>query len=279
MNLQEKIIKKLGVKPVINPKFEIHRIINFIKMYILSNKNIKSLILGISGGQDSTLTGKLCQLAIKELNDYYNHETYKLIALCLPYGKPIDLKDCKDAIKFINPTKIYNINIKPAVLSTKKSLQKEGIQTSNHIKANDKARERMKLQYNIASMNHGIVVGTDHAAEAITGFFTKYGDGGSDINPISELNKKQGTLLLKTLNCPSHLYLKKPRANLEDNFPYKTDEEVLGITYFEIDAYLEGKKIDKKSQSIIEKYYINTKHKRNIPITPNMFAINISKQI
>ncbi|XBC44526.1 MAG: ammonia-dependent NAD(+) synthetase [Buchnera aphidicola (Schlechtendalia peitan)] len=271
MNLQRKIIKTLGVKSTINPKFEIHRIINFIKTYMLNNNKIKTLILGISGGQDSTLTGKLCQLAIQELNKNYSYEIYKLIVLCLPYGKQIDFKDCQDAIKFIRPQKIFNINIKHSVLSIEQLFKKEGIQISNHMRENNKARERMKIQYNIASINNGIVIGTDHASEAITGFFTKYGDGGADINPISELNKKQGKLLLKTLKCPPHLYLKKPRANLEDTHPYKTDEEILGITYSDIDAYLEGKKINKKSQLIIEKYYADTQHKRQVPITPNTF--------
>ncbi|VEB60402.1 NAD synthetase [Salmonella enterica subsp. enterica] len=73
-----------------------------------------------------------------------------------------------------------------------------------------KARERMKAQYSIAGMTHGVVVGTDHAAEAITGFFTKYGDGGTDINPLHRLNKRQGKQLLAALGCPEHLYKKSP---------------------------------------------------------------------
>ncbi|XBC38873.1 MAG: ammonia-dependent NAD(+) synthetase [Buchnera aphidicola (Melaphis rhois)] len=273
MNLQNKIIKLLGVKPVIHPPSEINRIINFIKMYLLYYKHIKTLILGISGGQDSTLTGKLCQLAIQELNKN-NHfkKTYKLILLCLPYGQQIDAQDCKDAINFIQPEIILNINIKNSVLSTEESLKQAGIEISNNVHENNKARERMKIQYNIASINNGIVVGTYHAAEAITGFFTKYGDGGSDINPISELNKNQGKLLLKELKCPPNLYLKQPRANLEDTHPYKTDEEVLGITYLDIDAYLEGKKISKENQLIIEKYYLYTQHKRHMPITPSTLS-------
>lgn len=68
----------------------------------------------------------------------------------------------------------------------------------------------MKAQYSIAGMTHGVVVGTDHAAEAITGFFTKYGDGGTDINPLHRLNKRQGKQLLAALGCPEHLYKKSP---------------------------------------------------------------------
>ncbi|XBC38336.1 MAG: ammonia-dependent NAD(+) synthetase [Buchnera aphidicola (Floraphis choui)] len=272
MSLQQKIIRDLGVKSTINPKYEIYRIINFIKTYLLNYTNITTLVLGISGGQDSTLTGKLCQLTIQDLNKHKNNKIYKLILLCLPYGKHIDFQDCQDAINFIQPETTLNIDIKNSVLSTEKSLKNAGVSISNHMRENNKARERMKIQYNIASINNGIVIGTDHASEAVTGFFTKYGDGGSDINPISELNKKQGKLLLKELKCPPHLYLKSPRANLEDTYPYKTDEEILGITYLDIDSYLEGKKINKRSQLIIEKYFINTKHKRHMPITPNTLS-------
>lgn len=276
MSLQKKIINTLGVKSNINPKFEIHRIINFIKEYTLHHNKIKTLVLGISGGQDSTLTGKLCQLAIKKLNTISHRKNYKLVLLCLPYGKQIDSDDCQDAINFIKPKIILNINIKKSVLNTERALQKSGIHVSDNMRENNKARERMKIQYNIASAYKGIVVGTDHASEAITGFFTKYGDGGTDINPISELNKKQGKLLLQELKCPSHLYLKQPRANLEDMHPYKTDEEILGVTYLDIDSYLEGKKINKKSQLAIEKYFINTTHKRQMPITPQTWLKNIT---
>ena len=64
----------------------------------------------------------------------------------------------------------------------------------------------MKAQYSIAAMYNGVVLGTDHAAEAVTGFYTKYGDGGVDITPIFRLNKSQGKQLLKELGCPEHLY-------------------------------------------------------------------------
>lgn len=77
----------------------------------------------------------------------------------------------------------------------------------------------MKAQYSIAGMTKGVVVGTDHAAEAITGFFTKYGDGGTDINPIFRLNKRQGKQLLAHLGCPEHLYKKLPTADTEDDRP------------------------------------------------------------
>lgn len=267
MSLQKKIINSLGVKTVIAPKTEIKNCINFLKKYLLNNISIKTLIVGISGGQDSTLTGKLCQITIEELRNETKNIYYQFIALRLPYGIQHDENDCQDAINFIRPDQIFNINIKNAVLSSETSLKKSGINISDYIRGNEKARERMKVQYSVAAVKKGLVVGTGHASENITGFFTKYGDNGTDINPIAKLNKRQGRLLLKTLNCPEHLYLKKPTADLEDKHPQKEDESVLGVTYNEIDSYLEGKNIDTSKKEIIEKLYLKTIHKRNLPIT------------
>ena len=267
MNFQKKIITLLGVKPNIQPEIEIKYSINFLKKYLLNHLYLKSLIVGISGGQDSTLTGKLCQMTAEALRNETKDFNYQFIGLRLPYGIQHDEKDCQDAINFINPDQIFNINIKHAVLSSEKSLKKSGIIISDYIKGNIKARERMKIQYSVAAVKSGLVVGTGHAAEAITGFFTKYGDNGTDINPIAKLNKRQGQLLLKKLHCPKHLYLKKPTADLEDEYPQQSDESILGVTYNIIDSYLEGKTIDIVSKKIIETLYSKTLHKRNLPVT------------
>ncbi|XPE47112.1 NAD(+) synthase [Shigella flexneri] len=115
----------------------------------------------------------------------------------------------------------------------------------------------MKAQYSIAGMTRGVVVGTDHAAEAITGFFTKYGDGGTDINPLPRLNRRQGKQLLAALGCPEHLYKKAPTADLEDHRPSLPDEAALGVTYDNIDDYLEGKTLDRRDrQKNIEGWYL-----------------------
>ncbi|AAM67735.1 ammonia-dependent NAD(+) synthetase [Buchnera aphidicola] len=264
MTLQKKIIELLGVKPLIIPKKEIENRIQILKRYLIENTHLKTLIVGISGGQDSTLTGKLCQLSIQELRKEKKEKSYQFIALRLPYGVQIDEKDCRDAINFINPDQIFTINIKNAVLNSERSLKKQGIQISDYIKGNEKARERMKVQYSFAAITNGLVVGTGNAAENVTGFFTKYGDNGTDVNLISKLNKRQGKFLLKELNCPKHLYLKKPTADLEDEKPQKEDEVALGIKYNIIDDYLEGKKVNSLNKQIIERLYLTTEHKRKI---------------
>lgn len=267
MTLQEKIIKELKCKKTICANEEIEKTKKFLKNYLKKYNFIETLVLGISGGQDSTLCGKLCQLAITELRKETGNENYKFIAVRLPYGKQFDEKDCRDALKFINPDKTYTVNIKKAVDASFDSLKEAGIIISDFAKGNEKARERMKAQYSIAIMNKGIVVGTDHAAEALTGFFTKYGDGGADIMPLFRLNKRQGKMLLKELGCPEHLYLKQPTADLEEDRPALADEIALGVTYEEIDDYLEGKQVEKKVAEKLENYYLKTMHKRKLPVT------------
>lgn len=267
MSLQQEIIKALGVKPTIDVQQEIRVSVDFLKAYLKSNPALKTLVLGISGGQDSTLAGKLSQIAISELREESGNQDYTFIAVRLPYGVQADESDCQDALNFIQPDRTLVVNIKEAVLASEKALKEAGITLSDFVRGNEKARERMKAQYSIAGMTSGVVVGTDHAAEAVTGFFTKYGDGGTDINPLFRLNKGQGKQLLKALGCPEHLYLKHPTADLEDDRPGLQDEAALGVTYQMIDDYLEGKTIDADAARIIEGWYRKTEHKRRPPVT------------
>ena len=265
--LQKKIIEATKVKPVINPAEEIRRSVDVLKNYVKKHPFIKSLVLGISGGQDSTLTGKLAQMSVDELNREVGEDVYSFIAVRLPYGVQLDEGDCQTAIDFIQPTKVYTVNIKPAVDASLNALKEAGILLHDFLKGNEKARERMKVQYSIAGANQGIVLGTDHSAENVTGFYTKFGDGAADIMPIFRLNKRQGTMLLKKLGCPEKIYLKVPTADLEDGHPQLPDEVALGVTYEEIDDYLEGKTINSKSAKKIEMHYLKTAHKRKPPIT------------
>lgn len=267
MSLQNDIITVLGVKSSINPAQEIRVSVDFLKNYLNAHPFVTSLVLGISGGQDSTLTGKLCQTAITELRNETGNSRYQFIAVRLPYGVQADEADCQDAIAFIQPDRVLTVNIKPAIEASEATLRSIGVELSDFVKGNEKARERMKAQYSIAGMNAGLVVGTDHAAEAVTGFFTKYGDGGTDINPIFRLNKRQGKALLHELGCPSHLYTKAPTADLEEDRPSLPDEVALGVTYEKIDDYLEGKQIEANDAAIIENWYRKTEHKRRPPIT------------
>ncbi|MGE6489978.1 ammonia-dependent NAD(+) synthetase [Paenisporosarcina sp. NPDC076898] len=266
-NLQQTIIEEMKVKPSIDPQEEIRTSIDFMKSYLKKHSFLKGMVLGISGGQDSTLTGKLAQMAVNELNEKAGADTYSFIAVRLPYGVQFDEDDCQDALNFIQPSKIYTVNIKDAVDASKRALDASGITLSDFAKGNEKARERMKVQYSIAAMHSAVVLGTDHAAEAITGFYTKFGDGGADLVPLFRLNKRQGKQMLKALDSPEHLYTKIPTADLEEDRPALPDEIALGITYDQIDDYLEGKEIPSEPREKLENYYLRSQHKRHLPIT------------
>ncbi len=263
---EQEIINALKVQPVIDPKAEIRRSIDFLKAYLKKYPFLKTLVLGISGGQDSTLAGKLSQLAISELRDETGDTDYQFIAVRLPYGVQADESDALAAIDYMKADKVVRVDIKPAVDAAVDSVETNGIQISDFNKGNIKARQRMIAQYAIAGGEKGAVVGTDHAAEAVTGFYTKFGDGAADITPLWRLDKRQGKQLLNELGAPEHLYKKVPTADLEDNRPALPDEVALGVTYQDIDDYLEGKVVSQQAAETIEGWYIKTEHKRHTPI-------------
>lgn len=267
-DLQRKIIEEMHVQSTIDPIQEIRTSIDFIKDYAKANPFLKTFVLGISGGQDSTLVGKLAQLAVDELRMETNNDAYQFIGVRLPYGEQSDEQDAKDAMTWIQPDRSLCVNIRPSVDACVKSLLDSGLPLSDFTEGNVKARMRMIVQYAIAGEEQGVVLGTDHAAESVTGFFTKFGDGASDLLPIFRLNKRQGKAMLQQLGAPEHLLSKVPIADLEDNKPGQPDEEALGVSYQEIDDYLEGRPISKEAADKIETWYRQSKHKRHLPITP-----------
>lgn len=266
-DLQRRIVEEMKVSPSIDPKEEIRRTVDFMKAYMTKHPFLKTFVLGISGGQDSTLLAKLTQMAVEELKEETGETDYIFIAVRLPYGVQADESDALDAIEWIKPDKVMRVDIKPSVDATEKALEANLLKLTDFNKGNIKARERMIIQYAIAGDTSGVVLGTDHSAESVTGFYTKFGDGGTDINPLFRLNKRQGKELLKELGAPMHLIEKVPTADLESDKPGIADEVALGVTYDEIDDYLEGRKIAKDSAEKIEKWYLQTQHKRHLPVT------------
>lgn len=265
---QEEIINALGVNSQIDPQAEVTKRVQFICDFLQTTK-MKDLVLGISGGQDSSLAGRLSQLAVEKLREETGDNEYQFIAVRLPYGEQADESDAMFAINdFIKPDKIMRVNIKAATDAMVASLNEAGTPISDFNKGNIKARERMIVQYAIGGENKGAVVGTDHAAEAVTGFYTKFGDGGADITPLSGLDKRQGKALLQYLGAPAKLYDKTPTADLEEDKPMRPDEEALGVRYDEIDDYLEGREVSPAAAEKIEGWYRRTQHKRHLPIAP-----------
>ena len=266
-NLREQILAELGVKSTIVPKVEIRARIDFLKSY-LSATPAEGFVLGISGGQDSTLTGRLCQLAAEELRTEGRKATF--VAVRLPYGVQADEADAQISLEFIRPDRSVVVNIKPSASAAAAEVARalEASELRDFVRGNIKARERMVVQYGIAGQLNLLVVGTDHAAEAVTGFFTKYGDGGVDVTPLTGLTKRQGAALLQELGAPPSVWKKVPTADLEDDRPALPDEEALGLTYSELDDYLEGLDVTPEVAAKVESIFHNTRHKRAVPVTP-----------
>ena len=264
--LQAEIKAALKVSQTIQPEEELDRSIHLLTDYLTRFSFLKTLVLGISGGQDSTLAGWICQKAIEKMRTTTGDDEYRFIAVKLPYGEQADAQDVEDALNFMHPDQIVTVNIKPATDALVQTLANDGQLISDFNKGNIKARERMVAQYAIAGEHQGVVVGTDHAGEAVTGFYTKFGDGAADIMPLWRLTKRQGRQLLQTLNCPKHLYEKTPTADLEDLKPGYADEEALGVSYEAIDDYLEGYEVSDETAEVIESLYQKSAHKRQLPI-------------
>ena len=266
--LQTRIIRELGVKPEIDARAEIERRVEFLAAYAAGIPGVRGFVLGISGGQDSSLAGRLAQLAVERMRER-GHEA-EFWAMRLPYAVQHDEDDAQRALAFINPDHSVSVDIAPSVdamVSQVSDALEEPVSDFN--KGNMKARSRMIAQYALAGDRGLLVIGTDHAAEAVTGFFTKYGDGAADITPLQGLTKRQGAELLVELDAPERLWKKVPTADLLDGQPGQTDESSLGVTYEEIDAYLRGVTISEAAAANLERRFLSTAHKRTQPVAPD----------
>jgi NAD+ synthase len=265
--LQQTIIAELAVAPQIDPATEVETRVAFLRDY-LETTGAAGFVLAVSGGQDSTLAGRLCQLAVEGVRR--DGGEAELVTVRMPYKVQADEDDAQLALGFIDGADGLVVNIQGGVDGTAGDVADAlGAPVSDFAKGNVKARTRMVAQYAIAGERGLLVVGTDHAAEALTGFFTKYGDGGVDLTPLTGLSKGQGAALLRHLGAPARLYEKAPTADLLDETPGQTDEANLGLTYADIDAYLEGRDVDDATAELIEQRYLATEHKRRVPATPH----------
>ncbi len=266
------IIDEMKVLPEIDTTFEIERRVEFIKQK-LTQSGLTSLILGISGGVDSSTCGRLAQLAVDSLNSEISAatKTYQFIAIRLPFNIQADEDDAQLALKFIKPSHSLSTNIFSAVEGIHNEALKALHDTQllsataaaiDFSKGNVKARSRMVMQYHIAGILGGLVLGTDHSAENITGFFTKWGDGACDLAPLFGLSKRQVKQLANALGAPEQLVNKAPTADLEELAPSKKDEDALGLSYDQLDDFLEGKNTDKSVEEKIIAIYMKTQHKR-----------------
>jgi NAD+ synthase len=267
---QRAMIEELQVTPSFDAKRELERRVDFLCDYLITAK-MHAYVLGISGGIDSTTAGRLAQLAVERARSR-GHEA-QFIAMRLPYGIQRDEDDARKALEFIRADRVVIVDIKPAADAMLDALRRgelgfKDAGQEDFILGNIKARQRMIAQYAVAGTHSGLVIGTDHAAEAVMGFFTKFGDGACDLTPLTGLNKRRVRAIADALGAARELVYKVPTADLENLAPLKPDEVAYGVTYEEIDDFLEGKSISRDSYDIILRFYNASRHKRALPAHP-----------
>ncbi|MFF0383756.1 ammonia-dependent NAD(+) synthetase [Streptomyces sp. NPDC004673] len=267
---QKEIARDLQVPESFDVEQEIERRIAFLAERLTST-GLRSLVLGISGGVDSTTTGRLCQLAVERARAAGHEATF--YAMRLPYGVQADEADAQRALEFIRPDRTLTVDIRPASDAALDAVEAGGtvFRDARHkdfLHGNIKARQRMIAQYAVAGAHDGLVVGTDHAAEAVSGFFTKFGDGAADVVPLTGLTKRRVRAVAEALGAPAELVWKTPTADLETLDPGKADETALGVTYDDIDDLLEGKPVSEPAFTTIVDRYHRTEHKRQLPLAP-----------
>ncbi|MFE9258259.1 ammonia-dependent NAD(+) synthetase [Streptomyces sp. NPDC006879] len=268
--LQQEIARDLRVPVEFDPAMEIERRVTFLTERLTST-GLRSLVLGISGGVDSTTTGRLCQLAVERARQG-GHDA-RFFAMRLPYGVQADERDAQLALDFIRADQVITTDIKPASDAALDAAVAGGVsfRDAHHqdfVHGNIKARQRMIAQYAVAGAHEGLVVGTDHAAEAVSGFFTKHGDGAADLVPLTGLTKRRVRAVAERLGAPTALVWKTPTADLETLDPGKPDEDALGVSYEDIDDFLEGKPVGEETFATILRRYRMTEHKRQLPVAP-----------
>lgn len=232
-----------------NYKDEFEKRVAFIQS-VLKESGTAGIVYGNSGGKDSALVGILCKAACENT-----------VGIMLPCStKRNYYEDMMDAIAIAEQ---YQIEIRTVDLSKTKdallhTIGKAASLTETAV-ANIPPRLRMTALYAIAASENRLVAGTGNRSEAYVGYFTKWGDGAHDFNPIADLTVTEIYEFLRYLNAPESILTKAPSAAL---FEGQTDEQEMGVTYAELDALLRGEKIDAEKQEIIQQLHKRSEHKR-----------------
>jgi len=227
----------------------------------------RGFVFGLSGGIDSALVARLCQLAAPQrvLGVYlpaYSHpgdeEDARLVASTfgIPFAR-VDLTATFDAMSEALDAGIKGLPHHVDVLDIKQQLPD----------ANIKPRLRMASLYFIANSLNYLVAGTGNRSEILLGYFTKYGDGGVDLLPIARLLKSDVRALATELGVPARIIEKAPSAGL---WMGQTDEEEMGFSYDALEQYLEhgAGAVSPEVAQRIERLRRTSEHKRNLPPMP-----------
>ncbi len=231
---------------------DIDKRIDFIRS-VLAEANVQGVVFGNSGGKDSALVGILCKMACEDTlgvimpcNSIRNYNQDKNDAQVLAQQFNI-------ATKIVDLTQVRQSLVDVLEPST----------TLNSAALNNIApRLRMTTLYSIAASENRLVAGTGNRSEAHMGYFTKWGDGAYDFNPIADLTVTEIYEYLRFLGAPQAIIDKAPSAGLFDG---QTDEQEMGISYGIIDKFLFGDVIDLEYKEIIDRYHNRSVHKRRMP--------------
>jgi NAD+ synthase len=224
----------------------------------------KGVVLGMSGGLDCSVVARLCQLAGVDVH-----------LVMMPYGDDMQkTQSSEHALELINKFNFtYHIfDIKPAVDALTIPFDSlygvSGAANLELSRSNIRPRVRMTYLYQLAQLDSRFVIGTGNLSERTTGYFTKWGDGVSDLNPLAMLTKQEVYILARYLEIPDCIIDKKPSAGLWDG---QTDEEELGMTYAMIDSFiLNGTSGNPETDRKIEKRIAMSAHKHApIPVYTN----------
>lgn len=220
------------------------------------------ILVGLSGGIDSSVVANLIKRAFPE-------NSLGVILPCKSHAKD---KADGQAVAVAAGLEFVEVDLSSTHETLLASIQNavKDLDTTNHrlTDANLRARLRMTTLYGIANNMGYLVAGTDNAAELLTGYFTKYGDGGVDILPLAHLTKREVFEWAKHLGVPQSVIDRKPSAGLWEG---QTDEDEMGVTYDAIDDYIEGKPVSEEDRTIIERMHARTEHKRVMPPAPPAF--------
>ena len=230
-------------------KVEFEKRVEFIRGR-LEAAHARGIVYGNSGGKDSALVGILCKAACDN--------TIGVIMPCASrrnYG--MDRDDGMEVAEQFNiETRTVDLTpVREAELAALNGVT----ELTDMAVANIAPRLRMITLYAIAHAEGRIVAGTGNASEAYVGYFTKWGDGAHDFNPIADLNVTEIYEFLEYLHAPRSIIEKAPSAGL---FEGQTDEAEMGIPYAAIDAYLSGQPVSDHDKAIIERMHANSEHKR-----------------
>lgn len=233
---------------------EIRERVAFIKN-LLAEAHADGIIYGNSGGKDCTLVGALCRLACEN--------TVGVIMPCSSgrnYGSDRDDALAAGACFGIPQRTVDLTSVREALLASLDGVTEPNAQALTNIAP----RLRMTTLYAIAAAENRMVAGTGNKCEIFMGYFTKWGDGGSDFNPIADLTVSEVYELLEYLGAPESIIKKAPSAGL---FEGQTDEDDMGVTYAAVADYIAGREVSEHDRAIIERYHTRSEHKRRLPRT------------